>query len=214
MWICLGIVAFLALLITVILLLPVYVIIKNDENNELILRYKILFKTFGENPDPNAPVVKVLKKASGISQLEKDNLKSSAKEMGLSTTVSQTLQIVVDLLREIVTLLTYGTLKRCYIKVVCAEEDAADTAVSYGKCCAVVYPLVGFLDAAMKVRKKGQHIDISCDYLTGNDELRFDFLISVRLYHVLAAFLRVAFEEAKRTADEMDQLPPGTKLNP
>ena len=52
MWIAIGIAGFIAVLITVILLLPVKVIIKNDENNELILRYRFLFKTYGENPDP------------------------------------------------------------------------------------------------------------------------------------------------------------------
>ena len=75
MWIFLGIVAFLALLITVILLLPVYVIIKTDKNGELIFRYKFLNKIYGEDPDPNNPVVKTLKKASGVSRLEKDKLK-------------------------------------------------------------------------------------------------------------------------------------------
>ena len=47
MWIFLGIIAFIILLITVILLLPVYVIIKTDETGEVIFRYKILFKTYG-----------------------------------------------------------------------------------------------------------------------------------------------------------------------
>ena len=202
MWIFLSIVGVIALIILAILMLPVYIIIKSDENGELILRYKILFKTFGENPDPNNPILKALKKASGISRLEKKNLKSSAKETGISTTVSQTLRIVIDVLREVVAILKYCTAKRFYIKVVCAEEDAADTAISYGKCCAAVYPIAGLLSSIMKVRKKGQHIDISCDYLGGKDDFQFDFLISVRLYHVIAAFFRIAFKEAKRTVDE------------
>ena len=202
MWIFLSIVGVIALIILAILMLPVYIIIKSDENGELILRYKILFKTFGENPDPNNPILKALKKASGISRLEKKNLQSSAKETGLSTTVSQTLRIVIDLLREVVAILKYCTAKRFYIKVVCAEEDAADTAISYGKCCAAVYPIAGLLSSIMKVHKKGQHIDISCDYLGGKDDFQFDFLISVRLFRVIAAFFRIAFKEAKRTVDE------------
>ena len=202
MWIFLSIVGFIAVLITAILMLPVYIIIKNDEKGELILRYKILYKTFGENPDPNNPILKALKKASGISRLETKNIKSKAKETGLSTTVSQTLRIVIDLLKEIVAILKYCTAKRFYIKVVCAEEDAADTAINYGKCCAVVYPLAGLLSSIMKVRKKGQQIDVSCDYLGGHDDFRFDFLISVRLFRVIAAFFRIAFKETKRTVDE------------
>ena len=57
MWIFLGILLFIATLITVILLLPVYIIIKSDENGELVLLYKFVGKTFGEEPDPKNPIV-------------------------------------------------------------------------------------------------------------------------------------------------------------
>ena len=66
MWIALGIVGFLAALITVILILPVKVIIKSDGNDELYLRYKFLGKTYGEDPDPNDPIILMLKKAGGV----------------------------------------------------------------------------------------------------------------------------------------------------
>ena len=62
MWIVLIVIACLALLITVICLLPVKVLLKNDAQNPLILRYKFLGKTFGENPDPNDPIIKTLKR--------------------------------------------------------------------------------------------------------------------------------------------------------
>lgn len=208
MWILLSIIAFIVLLITVILMLPVYVIIKNNEDNELILRYKILFKTFGEHPDPDSPVLKILKRATGIGRLEKSNFESSTKAIGLPATASQSVKVVTDLLREVVTLLKYCTVNRLHIKVVCANEDAADTAINYGACCATIYPLVGFLNSVLHVRKDGQDVDISCNYLNGKDEFHFDFLISVRLYHVLAAFLRISYEETKRTHAANLQLPP------
>jgi len=202
MWIFLGVVAFLAILITVILMLPVYIIIKNDQNGELILRYKILWKVFGEDPDPDMPIIKMLREASGIARLEKKNLKSSAKQTGLSFAVSQTLKIVIDLLREIISLLKYCTIKKFHIKVVCSEEDAAKTAISYGQCCCALYPLVSLLNSMLKIRKKGQRVEVLCDYLSGKDSFKLDFLISVRFYRVLAAFFRIAYKEAKRTAQE------------
>ena len=58
MWIVLGIIGFLALLITVILLLPVKIILRNDDKEALILRYRFLGKTFGEDPNPDDPIVK------------------------------------------------------------------------------------------------------------------------------------------------------------
>ena len=75
MWIFLGILAFIIILIIAILLLPVYVILRSDENGEVYLRYKILFKTFGEDPDPNNPIIKTLLDASGISELKGDKSK-------------------------------------------------------------------------------------------------------------------------------------------
>ena len=90
MLIFLIILGILAAIITAILLSPVYVIIKNDKSNNLIILYKLLFKTFGENPDPNHPIVTALKKSTGIERLEKESLEKNIEDSGLSTTVSET----------------------------------------------------------------------------------------------------------------------------
>lgn len=202
MWIFLGVVGFIALLITIILLLPVYVILRTDENGDVYLRYKILFKTFGENPDPNNPILKTLKEASGISRLEKKNIKSDVEKDGFYETLGQTCRLLTGLLKELASLLKYCHAKKFVFKVVCAEETAADTAISYGQCCAIVYPLASFLSSIMNVKKRGQKIDISCDYEGKKGSFDYDFVIWVRFYHVLAAFFRVAVKEAKRTAEK------------
>lgn len=202
MWMFLSIVAFLTLLITAILLLPISIILKNDENGKVYFRFKVLFKTFGEKSNPNNPISKTLKEISGVSRLEKKNLESDMKRSGLSETVEQTCRILMDLLKEIVKLLKYCTAKRFVLKIVCAEDTAADTAVSYGRCCSVIYPLASFLSTIMKVRKKGQHIDISCNYVSGEGDFKYDLMISVKLCHILAAFFRIILKEAKRAASE------------
>lgn len=202
MWIFLGIVAFIALLITIILLLPVYIILKSDENGEVYLRYKFLFKTFGEDPNPDNPILKTLKEASGISRLEKQNLKSDVKKEGFYETLGQSCRLLMGLLKEIAALLKHCTAKKFVFRVICAEETAADTAISYGQCCAVVYPISAFLSSVMKVKRKGQHIDVSCDYNSGKGSFSYDFLISVKVCHVLAAFFRIAIKEAKRNAEK------------
>ena len=58
MWIFLGIVAGLAAIVAIIWSLPVYVIIKSGEDGELILLYRFLGKWYGEDPDPNNPIIK------------------------------------------------------------------------------------------------------------------------------------------------------------
>ena len=96
MWIVLTIFAFLAIVIAVILLLPVKVIIKNDEKQGFVLRYKWLFKTFGENPNPNDPIVKALKQAGGVDRFEKANLKKNLRTEGLQKTVSDSYSSLKD----------------------------------------------------------------------------------------------------------------------
>ncbi len=199
MWIFLGIVAFLAAVIAVILSLPIYVIIKSDENGELVLLYRFLGKIYGEHPDPNNPILKQLKKSSGVARIEKQGLQKSLAQQGFWATVSETCRILADLLIEIGHILKYCTAKKFEIEAVCAEEDAADTAIRYGQCCAAVYPLSGILSANMKVKKKARKIDIRCDFTSGKPSFRYDFLIMVRLGRALAALWRISLKEAKRT---------------
>ena len=87
MWIFLGIIFFILLLITIILLLPVSFIIKTDQDGDFVVLYKILFKTFGENPNPDKPIVKALKNISGVTRLDKDKIKESSKKGELLTTL-------------------------------------------------------------------------------------------------------------------------------
>lgn len=207
MWIALGIIGFIALLITVILLLPVYVIIQNDENNELILLYRFLGKTFGEDPDPNDPIVKTLKKAGGVERFEKDKLRTSIQTGGLKKTVAESYQVIVDLVKEIIALLKYGTITKLCIYIRCAGDDAADTAIRYGRYCAVTHGLLNALDAYVPIRKRKCKIDIGCDFMTGQEIFRYDVLLRVRFSHVLAAFWRLVLAEARRMAAERtDQL--------
>lgn len=202
MWIALGIVAFLALLITVILLLPVYIIFQNDEDDQLQILYKILFKTFGEEPDPDNPILKGLKKSSGLARIEKQQLEKTIDQSGVYETVAETCRIVWDLLKEVAALLKYCTLKTFRLRVMCSGEDAVEAAMDYGQCCAVVYPVAGALSAMMKTRKKAWDMDIRCDFSGGDAVFDYRIVVSVRVCRLLAAFFRVALEEAKRTVAE------------
>ena len=202
MWIFLGIIAFIILLITVILLLPVYVIIKTDETGEVIFRYKILFKTYGENPNPDNPIVKALVKTSGLERLRKEQFKESARRGTVLDALGENVSLIVGLLKHLL-----GLLKRCKVKVlklnvICAEGDAAETAIYYGQSCALVYPLVSFIHASLKVRKKGEKVEIICDYDGQESYYELETILVVRVFRVLGAVLRAGIDEAKRMAQE------------
>lgn len=198
MWIFLSILLFLILLITIILLLPISVIIKTDQNGELILRYKLLFKTYGEDPDPNNPIIKTLKEASGISRLEKENLKEKAQKTSYFATLSESFTLITALLKRLLALLRYCKIKTLKLHIICAEEDAAKTAIDYGRVCALAYPFLGFVHSNIRVRKKGEDINISCDYEAKKGDYTFEAILVVRFFRVLGAFFRAAYDEAKR----------------
>ena len=204
MWIALGIVGFLAVLITVILMLPIKVIIKSDENNELYLRYKFLGKTYGEDPDPNDPIILMLKKAGGVTRLEKKNLQASVKSGGLQKTVTDSFQLIIDLFKELFGLLKYATATRLQVKIRCGGEDAAETAIHYGQYCAAAHSFLNVLQGFVKIRKRGCKLDIGCDFF-GEDVFTYDVLLVIRFHRVLAGFWRAVVAEAKRMAKEQHQ---------
>lgn len=201
MWIFLSIVAVTAAVIFIILMLPIHFIIKTDENGELFLRYTFLGKVYGENPDPNSPILQTLKKVSGIGRLEKGKFREDTKKIGVTGSVSQYCRIIIDLLREICKLIGKCTAKRFVIEVVCSEEDAADTAISFGRTYALLSPVVGILSSVMKIRKKGERISVTCDYTGKGASFKYDFLLRIRLHHALAALWRITMKEARRTID-------------
>lgn len=203
MWIVLGVLLGLAAIITVILLLPVRVILKNDEDNQVTILYKILFKTFGEEPDPDNPVLKAVKQTAGLSKTDKDVFEHNVKESGLLLTVKDTCRVLLSLLQQVVVLLGQCTVKKFKLTIICTGEDAADAAISYGQCCAVAYPLIGFMNASMKVNKRGQDVRIDCDYRDRDSVFLFDVVLSIPVYRVLAAFIRIAYKEALNADEEL-----------
>lgn len=204
MWIFLGILGFLAALITAILMLPVKVIIKSDENNELYLRYKFLGKTYGEDPDPNDPILVMLKKAGGVTRLEKKSLQASVKSGGLQKTVRDSFQLILDLLKELLGLLQYATATRLHVTIRSGGEDAAETAIRYGQYCALAHGFLNVAQGFVKIRKKGCKLDIGCNFF-GEDVFTYDILLVVRFNHVLAGFWRAVLAEAKRMAPPPSQ---------
>jgi hypothetical protein len=48
------------------------------------------------------------------------------------------------------------------------------------------------------VRKKGEDINISCDYESKKGDYSFELVLVLRFFRVLGAFLATAFDEAKR----------------
>ncbi len=202
MWIAIGIVGGLALIITVILCLPVFVLAKSDDSGELILRYKFLHMIFGEDPDPENPILVFAKEATGLSKTDSASLKSSVKQSGVAVTVKDTCNILLSLLKQVKWIVKYCTLTKLQLRVVCASDDAGDAAVNYGKCCAVVYPAVSAIHGIMHVRKRGEEVAVLCDFYAQESRVEYDLKLRVSVLRVLQAFIKIAFKEAMRMSEK------------
>lgn len=187
-WIILAI----ALALGAFLLLPIKFIIRNDDENHLFFRVKFLFWTFGEPKDKSES------KSQGIGQLKSESLKARIQRDGLIETVTVGAKILTELFRELVRLFGHCTAEKFEFKLLCSSDDAAETAIKYGGCCAIVYPLLGFINSAIKIKPKGRKIDVSCQYNGVSEVFRYDFLISVRVMFIVAALLRVLLSKAFR----------------
>ena len=203
MWIIPAIPAFLAALIGIILLLPVKIILKNDENNPLIIQYKFLWKTFESDPDSDGnPIIEALKTASGLGRLEKENLETDVRSQGLQKTLSQSYSMIIDLLKELLSLLKHATVTRLHIMIRCTGDGPDKAAMHYGQCCTVTYGLVNGLRNLIKVRKRGIKLDLGCDFFGDKPRFRYEVILSVRVWFVLGALWRVVMAEAKRMGQQ------------
>ena len=201
LWIILGILGFLALVITVICLIPFYVYVFYDKENSLYFRYRLLWMYLGEDPDPDNPIVLLLKELSGLSHFDSiESLKESIATQGVGTTLGQILRVLLSLVREIVHLLPKCKLRKLKLRAVCGAEEPDDAAMAYGELCAVVYPAQGVLDHIVPINRKKLTVDLRCDYEKTEREVELEAHIRVRLGPALLALWRVMLDEARAEA--------------
>jgi len=201
MWIFLGILVFLTIIITIILLSPVSVIIKSDEEGKLIFRCKILFFTFGDDSKKENTVTKKIKKKESAKKLKSKGIKERIKEDGFFNTLSDITSLLSDVLKEVASLLGHCYAKKFSFKITCTAGNAADAAINYGKCCSAVYPLAGGVASIIKIKEKNLNIDISCDFFGKEKEIQYDFVICVRICHILKALFKFALKRLNKTPE-------------
>lgn len=197
--IVLYIVLGLAVLVTAVLLIPIKVMLKNDENNVFHVKLNVLFKTFTILPaPPKTKPVKAKKKPKATPKRNLDRFHKTIQKDGLIATVSDTVELLKTALGEIFNVVRHVHITKLQMQIVCVGRDAADAAIQYGRCCALVYPLAGFVHSLTTVNPKHERIDVRCDFLGDQETLRYDVHLSVRVSHLVAAILRFVWKESSR----------------
>ena len=138
-WSIFGIVlGCIALLAVFVLLTPVHVIVKSNQEELLALSYRILCFRFGGKKKPESVGGKSLEQVLGVFQVKSGKEEGEeAKGKPISHTIDRLSKILTSLLKRVKTLLKRCRITRLHLHIVCAGEDAAAAAVEYGRsrCC-------------------------------------------------------------------------------
>lgn len=186
MWIALSIIGTILLLVITFILLPVKIIIKNDKENNFSFTGKFLFLSFGDDKKKNKTFGKLKKKVGADKKKKEEKTKKD-----VLTLVKENLGLLKDVLIQLVALLKHCKGEKFELDIVCYSDDAALAAIHYGECCAVVYPILGFINSLLKIKERKRKIDIRCDYNCGKSSVAFEFCLSVKILYVLIAAFKV-----------------------
>lgn len=96
-------------------------------------------------------------------------------------------------------------IKKFSLSISVAGDDAADTAIKYGKYCAVVYPAVGTIVRVVKC--KGYGVDINPNFSEkAETEINFDFVARVFVFWLVALAVKHGIKGLKLLAEVKNEL--------
>lgn len=185
-------------IIGVLMALPVSVCVFTNPQGKVKQYYKILFFVFGKKPDPNHVLVKLAVKILGLERYSDwDKIRIAAKVNHWNTVLQQILSLVRRILERVVRLLKKCRVSRLRAHITVGHEDAAMAAIEYGSISTAVYSIAGFIDANMKLDKEAMDVAVSCDFARSNPTATLDIHLSVRIFWVVCALVRLIVENGK-----------------
>ena len=186
-----------AVLILTILLSPVIVKIKSA-GDEIDLKYRYLFLSGGIGGDPDGFATRSAKKITGISKIE--NLSEMRQEYSSTSEIlHQYVLIIKGLIDRVLWILKYCRVRPLDLTIKIGSGDAAAIATEYGAVCATVYPLLSLLDDTMKI--KSHHIDIGCDFVSGDDTFYINTKIYIPITRVVQALFHIVVTNVRATLE-------------
>ena len=208
-FVLLGLLALLAILLAV----PVRLRVRYRE--EMSTTLWVLFvpirllpkkeKPEAETADKPKPKKKAKTDDDKQKQKKKDvlDLKQHAKELkenGVAAAVEWLKEIAGYLLTAADRLLKAVTVTRLFARVDIAGEDAAQTALTYGKLCGAVYPALGVVESKLKVKK--QDVTIAPAFCAEKTQFAFDVRLKISLWRVVVAALLLLVQYIKMPSVE------------
>ena len=109
------------------------------------------------------------------------NAKEALDQKGLLQMLGDLATAVGKIFARIGKLLGRGVFRHFDLEVIVGDSDAADAAISYGRYCGIIYPVITLLDSAMTFRNRS--VDVRCDFEEESTIVRFDGQLNFRPWH-------------------------------
>ena len=178
--------AAIALLVAALLCIPGRLLVSYDAENGFQVKGSVLFFRFGGGKK-SAPKPKSKEPSSKAAETPAEkhavpDLRSLAEHAGeLTELLGKTLNGLGTIAKSIV-------VRELSLTCVVGGDDPAEAADTYGRICAILYPALAALHAALRVREDHEEITIGCAF---GEESRLSFrtLLQLRAVHVLRAAL-------------------------
>ena len=183
--IILFIILAIILILCALLLLPAKLVIYNNDVNTFNFAVKIFsFKVF-DSSKKKAPKSKKNDKKPKTEKEEQKKGGSSFKN------IKSTVNKLSVICRAVLNTLKKSRLESLKSDIIISSSNAAQAAIEYGACCAVVYPLVNFIESSVKSKRNASDINIKCDFDSIICSFDFELIISLKLFYAVTALLKL-----------------------
>lgn len=155
---------------------------------EFILSFKLLFFVFTVSPENKKKKKKKAKKKEKEkkerpAKEEKDNFfRSHTSDFG----VFDYIELIGIVIEKFVAKIYFDKLE-AEIRV--AGDDAAQTALNFGRLNAAIYPIAGLINGHKRIKKL--HIGITPDFTTTKSVYNAEAIAYIRIFDVLAAVIAI-----------------------
>lgn len=183
LWITL---AAIILLLAVILALPVDIVFSAGSQTKARFYVRVLGISLIQQKTKKKK--KKDKKKSPASSKVGKLLGGPTPKSGDHPTLKEMTEYIFSLLEHIVRLIKKFKIIKCRIVSISAGENAA---VDYGRACALIYPLVSFLESGGIIHRKDLDVNIDWDYDRSDALYEFDVTFRMHIFYLAGAALRL-----------------------
>lgn len=119
----------------------------------------------------------------------KEFVNSKRENLGTIGTLKYFLEVFKQVLLEVLWFIKKLKFNHFILNLTIATDDAANTAIEYGKVCAAIYPILSLITSNASVKFK--EINISADFNKMAIDFDFSANVKVRIIYIIAVALKV-----------------------